>query len=107
MKNTSTITTLRELISEIILAERSKKSTPGGGLTKAGALRKLYPGEFAERIKGVVDSAKGDVDKAAHNIDVAPRTLYHYLETVPTLRNVETTADKEEEKKPDEDKDKT
>lgn len=61
-----------------------------------GAIRQLNPGEFSVRVKGAVDSAEGDVDRAANRLDVAPRTLYHYLETEPALSNVETTTDRED-----------
>lgn len=89
---------LRQYIREI-LAERKKRSRkPGGPRTDLGAVRQLNPGEFSVRVKGAVDSAGGDVERAAGNLDVAPRTLYHYLETEPALDTVKTTADKEDAK---------
>ena len=87
---------MRNLITEFIrevLAEKRRK--PGGPRTDMGAVRQLNPGEFSVRVKGAVDSAEGDVEKAADNLDVSTRTLYHYLETEPSLSNVETTTDKE------------
>lgn len=94
----STPSLLRALIRETLLAEkRKRRGKPGGPRTDMGALRQIYPGEFAVTVKGAVDSAEGDVDRAAANLDVSTRTLYHYLDTVPDLKNVETTADKTEE----------
>lgn len=92
---------MRKLIVEFVrevLAERSGKRSrkPGGPRTDMGAIRQLNPGEFAVRVKGAVDSAEGDVDKAADNLEVAPRTLYHYLETEPSLGNVQTASERED-----------
>lgn len=92
---------MKNLIVEFIrevLAERSgkKHKKPGGPRTDMGALRQLNPGEFSVRVKGAVDSAEGDVDKAADSLDVASRTLYHYLETEPGLGNVETSSERED-----------
>jgi len=89
---------IRELITEIVILEKTKRSKPGGPLTKLGALKKLHPGEFAINVKGAVDSAKGSVADAAQNLGVADRTLYHYLDTIPTLSRVKTTEDREKEK---------
>lgn len=89
---------IRDLVTEVIVAERKKRSKPGGPLTKMGALKKLHPGEFAINVKGAVDSAKGSVSDAAENLGIADRTLYHYLDTVPTLSRVRTTEDREKEK---------
>lgn len=92
---------MRDLILEFVrevLAERSGKRQrkPGGPRTDMGAIRQLNPGEFSVRVKGAVDSAEGDVHKAADSLDVAPRTLYHYLETEPGLGNVQTSSERED-----------
>ena len=95
---------MKNLIVEFVrevLAERSgkRRKKPGGPRTDMGALRQLNPGEFSVRVKGAVDSAEGDVDKAADALDVASRTLYHYLETEPGLGNVETASEREDAEK--------
>ena len=87
---------LRQYI-RAILTEKKRTSKPGGPRTDMGAIRQLNPGEFSVRVKGAIDSAGGEVDKAADNLDVAPRTLYHYLETEPSLDNVKTTKDLKDE----------
>jgi hypothetical protein len=93
---------MKNLIVEFVrevLAERSgkrSKKKPGGPRTDMGAIRQLNPGEFSVRVKGAVDSAGGDVEKAAKNLDVATRTLYHYLDTEPGLGNVETSSERED-----------
>lgn len=79
---------MREYISAL-LAERSGKK-PGGPRTDVGALRQLNPEKFSVAVKGAVKGAEGDVDSAAEKLGVAPRTLYHYLETEPSLGGVET-----------------
>ena len=50
------------------------------------------------KVAGAVKSAEGDVEEAASELDVAPRTLYHYLETEPKLDHIKTTEDREEER---------
>ncbi len=93
---------MKNLIVEFVrevLAERKRSKKPGGPRTDMGAIRQLNPGEFSVRVKGAVDSAEGDVDKAADNLEVAPRTLYHYLDTEPSLKNVQTSEDRGDEEK--------
>lgn len=91
---------MRDLIVEFVrevLSEKKRSKKPGGPRTDMGAIRQLNPGEFSVRVKGAVDSAEGDVDAAANNLEVAPRTLYHYLETEPSLTNVKTSEEREGE----------
>lgn len=93
---------MKNLIVEFVrevLAEKRRSRKPGGPRTDMGAIRQLNPGEFSVRVKGAVDSADGDVDKAADNLDVAARTLYHYLDTDPSLKNVKTSEEREGEDK--------
>lgn len=91
---------MRDLILEFVrevLAERSGKRQrkPGGPRTDMGALKQLNPGEFAVRVKGAVDSAEGDVHKAAENLGAAPRTVYGWLNE-PGLGNVKTSSERED-----------
>ena len=88
---------LRQYIRAILTEKKRTSKKPGGPRTDMGAIRQLNPGEFSVRVKGAIDSAGGEVDKAADNLDVAPRTLYHYLETEPSLDNVKTTEDLKDE----------
>ena len=93
---------MKNLIVEFVrevLAERKRSKKPGGPRTDMGAIRQLNPGEFSVRVKGAVDSAEGDVERAADNLEVAPRTLYHYLDTEPALKNVQTAEDRGDEEK--------
>lgn len=90
---------MRKLIAEyvsLVLSEKKRHKKPGGPRTDLGAVRQLNPGEFSVRVKGAVDSAEGDVDRAADNLGVAKRTLYHYLDTDPALHNVETASERED-----------
>lgn len=90
---------MRNLIVEFVrevLAERRRRR-PGGPRTAMGAIRQLNPAEFSDRVRSAVSAAGGDVAAAAAAIDVAPRTLYHYLDTEPRLYNVATTEDLESE----------
>jgi hypothetical protein len=77
-----------------LLAERRNGKKPGGPRTDLGAVRQLDPGSFYVKVAGAVKSAEGDVEEAADDLDVAPRTLYHYLETEPKLGTIKTTADR-------------
>jgi hypothetical protein len=91
---------MKNLIVEFVrevLAEKRRNRKPGGPRTDLGAVKQLNPGEFSVRVKGAIDSADGDVDKAADNLDVATRTLYHYLETEPDLASVKTSEEREGE----------
>jgi hypothetical protein len=91
---------MKNLIVEFVrevLSEKRRNKKPGGPRTDLGAVKQLNPGEFSVRVKGAVDSAEGDVAKAADNLDVAPRTLYHYLETEPNLASVKTSEEREGE----------
>jgi len=89
---------LRQYIREILTEKKRKSSKPGGPRTDFGATWQLNPGKAAVDLKVAVDSAEGDVAAAADSLEVAPRTLYHYLETEPSLERVKTTADKEDAK---------
>jgi hypothetical protein len=92
-----TVKRLRSMIREAVLNEKH----PGGPRTDVGALRQLEPNSFVMKVKSVMDDHGGDVHKAAEDLDVAPRTLYYYLDDESALNGVETTEDKEdkEEKK--------
>lgn len=90
---------MRNLLVEYVravLAEKKRHKKPGGPRTDLGAVKQLNPGEFAVRVKGAVDSADGEVDKAADNLGVATRTLYHYLDTEPQLAPVKTSSERED-----------
>jgi hypothetical protein len=89
---------IREFVRETLLEKSGK---PGGPRTKMGAIKLLHPEDFNTRVGAAVKSADGDVDKAASSLDVATRTLYHYLETVPQLDKIETTSDLEDEEDKD------
>lgn len=85
---------LREFVRQEMLAEKKKRrKKPGGPRTDLGAEFHLNPEAVKTKIQATVKSTKGDVAAAANSLDVAERTLYHYLETVPGLENVKTTED--------------
>ena len=93
---------MRNLIVEFVrevLSEKKRRRKPGGPRTDLGAIKQLNPGEFAVRVKGAVDSAGGNVEKAADNLGLAGRTLYHLLDTEPGLADVKTTEEREGENK--------
>lgn len=95
----SSLSDLRSLVSltvESLLRERRGRK-PGGPRTDMGALRQLDPGAFSARVSSAMASARGDVDDAAGELEVAPRTLYHYLDTEPSLSGVETSSEREED----------
>lgn len=86
---------MRKLISEFVrevLAEKGR-GKPGGPLTKMGAIKKLHPAEFNSKVSSAVADADGDVEDAAEDLGVAPRTLYHYLDDVPALKSVKTSSE--------------
>ena len=94
---------LESYIRELFLLERRRNKKkrnrkPGGPRSDIGALRQLNTDAFATKVKGAVNAAGGDVPTAASKLDVAPRTLYGYLED-PSLDSVVTTSDKSDEKK--------
>lgn len=88
-----------EFVREVLAEKKKRRRKPGGPRTDMGAVRQLNPGEFMVRVKGAVDTANGDVDAAARSLEVSPRTLYHYLDTEPTLANVKTSEEREGEDK--------
>ena len=91
---------IRQFIREVLSEKRRRHGKPGGPRTDMGAVRQINPGEFSVRVKGAVASAAGDVNSAADNLDVSSRTLYHYLETEPSLDAVKTTEDYEDGESP-------
>lgn len=92
-----TVGQVRHMIREAMLNE--KGTHPGGPRTDVGALRQLEPTSFVMKVKAAMSDHGGDVHKAAAALDVAPRTLYYYLDDESALNSVETTSDKEEEDK--------
>lgn len=98
MKNRTALrTVIKQLVQEALIGERRRKGAhPGGPRTDVGALRQLEPNSFVMKVKSVMDDHGGDVHKAAEDLDVAPRTLYYYLDDESALRSVETSEDKEE-----------
>ena len=89
---------LKEYIMAVITERRRKGSSPGGPRTDLGALRQLEPNAFATKVRGAMDSAKGDVEAAASQLDVRPRTMYHYLDSTPGLDSIKTSTEREEER---------
>jgi hypothetical protein len=94
---------LESYIRELFLFERRRNKKkrnrkPGGPRSDIGALRQLNTDAFATKVKGAVKAAAGDVHAAANKLDVAPRTLYGYLED-SSLESVVTTSDMSDEKK--------
>jgi hypothetical protein len=85
-----------EFVREVLAEKAKRRKKPGGPRTDLGAVKQLNPGEFSVRVKGAVDSAEGDVEKAADNLGVATRTLYHYLDTEPALSPVKTASERED-----------
>lgn len=88
---------LREFV-EVALSERKrqrrrKRRKPGGPRTYLGALMQVNSDAARTKVRSAVKSTKGDVPDAADKLDVSARTLYHYLDTDPSLDGVKTTAD--------------
>ena len=94
-KHKSPAALIKEYVEAVLLSERRRKHRhkPGGPRTDLGALRQLHPAEFDFKVRTAVDNAEGDVPAAADELDVATRTLYHYLSDSPGLAGVKTTAD--------------
>ena len=98
---TSSPALLRQYIRSIILERRHrhKRKQPGGPRTNLGALHQLNPDSFRAKISSAMSSAEGNVEDAADDLDVASRTLYHYLETEPSLDSIQTTQEIEDDDK--------
>jgi transcriptional regulator with PAS, ATPase and Fis domain len=99
---------VRELVREALINEkRAKRRDPGGPRTDTGALRQLEPNSFVMRVRSVMADHEGDVEKAAEDLGVAPRTLYYYLDDETALRGVKTASEREdtsrEKERPEED----
>jgi hypothetical protein len=101
---------LREFVNLTLVTERGRKHSrgkgkrkkkPGGPRTDVGAMRQLQPDKFRTLVRAKVKSHDGDVGSAAHDLGVAKRTLYHYLDDEPGLSNVKTTAELPEKDKED------
>lgn len=91
-------TLLREFVAATLAErKRQKRRKPGGPRTYLGALMQVNPDAAKTRVRSAVKSTKGDVPDAAEKLDVSSRTLYHYLDNVPTLGGIKTTADIEAE----------
>lgn len=101
--NSRKITLLKQLIKEMIEnirseAKQSGKTTPGGGLTRAGAQRKIDKTQFMANARNAISGNDGDIEKAADQMGVAPRTFYYYLENEPKLQKVKDHIDVEVDK---------
>lgn len=99
-----TLRILETYIRELVISERRRnrnkhRHKPGGPRSDIGALRQLNTDAFATKVKGAVNAAGGDVPVAAQKLDVAPRTLYGYLED-SSLESVVTTSDKTDDDTP-------
>lgn len=86
---------IRRLVREFVLLEK-KRRKPGGGLTRAGALRKLNPTQFETEVKAAMSAENGDVEDAADKIGVSTRRMYDYL-NMPGLDKIPTSFDNEKE----------
>lgn len=84
-------------VSALLSERRRSRRKPGGPRTDLGALRQLDPGAFTAKVSSAVASTGGAVDDAARRLEVAPRTLYHYLDTEPALDGVETSSELDDE----------
>ncbi len=98
-----TTTLLKQFIKEALLNEKERKkksgkTTPGGGLTDAGARRRVDRSAFMSSARNALNSQDGDVEKAAATMGVAPRTFYYYLEDEPKLQQHKDHVDSEVEK---------
>lgn len=92
---------IKEMVEQALLDEKKSKSKtkPGGGLTDAGAQRRINKSAFMSMVRNAINSQDGDVEDAAKSVGVATRTLYGYLEDEPKLQKVKDHVDDEAEKK--------
>lgn len=88
-----TLKSSNELLAERKKHRKKKRKVPGGPRTDAGAMKHLHPEKFATQARAAMTGAEGDVAVAARKMGVSKRTMYHYLQTTPTLRNVKTAAE--------------
>lgn len=82
---------------------RYRRKKPGGPRTDLGALRQLEPLKAAAQVRAAMDNKEGEVANAAQYLDIAPSTLYNYLDNDPELKNIETSSEREEKEKSEED----
>lgn len=90
------LTYIKLTIYNTLLSERKrsrKRHKPGGPRTDLGALHQLDPGAFQAKISSAMTSTHGSVSDAAHELEVSPRTLYHYLDTDSSLSHIETSSE--------------
>jgi hypothetical protein len=87
---------LRETIRTMIHGMLNEESeAPGGGLTDLGALFKLDPGAAQARTTSVLRSAGGDVEAAAKQLGISPRTLYWRAEKNKSIDQAISTGQEE------------
>jgi hypothetical protein len=91
---------IRSLLKEFVVAtlaerRRKRKRKPGGPRTDIGALMQINPDAARTKVRVAVKATKGDVEGASEKLGLASRTLYHYLDTDPSLDGVKTTEDYE------------
>jgi len=91
---------IRQLVREYILLEKGH-GKPGGGLTKAGALKKINPTRFETEVRAAMSGESGDVGNAADELGVSKRRMYDYL-NLPGLDDIPTAHDIEKEKEEEE-----
>jgi hypothetical protein len=97
----SPLSSLREavslMVSAVLAEKRRRRRKPGGPRTDMGALRQIDPGAFTAAVSSAMQGAGGDVEDAAGKLDVAPRTLYHYLDTDSSLSAVRTSTERDDD----------
>lgn len=91
------IALLREFVRELVVEKKARKHRrrrkSGGSRTMFGAKYQVNPSAARTELRAAVKAAQGNVPDAADKLDIAARTLYHYLETDPSLDGVKTTED--------------
>lgn len=84
---------IKEMVEETILAEKKhkkkgRKMTPGGGLTDAGALRRVDKSKFMSNTRNALSSHDGDIEDASQQLGVSARSLYKYVQEEKPLQDL-------------------
>ena len=82
---------LRDLIKRTV--RQIKEEKPGGGLTDFGALYRIEKNSAIAKAKKALIAAGGDIEKAAHSLEIAPTTLRYYLDLQPSLEKTQKSAE--------------
>ena len=90
-------------IARRLLEKKRKKKTPGGPITDMGAWMMLEPAAAEAKIRSTLEATDGDIRKAAKQLDMSSRNLYHITSNSESLsRLLDTLRTKRAEVRADE-----